>query len=340
MSFYYTYVPTAMQYPKSVSPTTTYQISHDIALKPATRAYYKDPFGGSGSAYLGRLFFITNASSTEEHIQKLKKWIVFHSFVFWFPFLCDLFERGLLTQHHRANSIDEIKDTDTSEVNEILTDFENVTPQIYFLTPPSITRSYKSLYQRYEGLSAKDIALLETCLFQIRLLPVSYGSYVLFEPRRHYWQIAIYCTVLEEILGHAPNCPGSVTSCSICKRQNLMPHRSKSEKDWWDDVLSEFIKDEKVKKQYLQIIIAAFYKIRHKTAHPGQLPVPPMVFPEKEREIYDIKRAIKEFGTDDLALQSLHSHVSHLTRYLLLHKIFQLDILPEIPSFGTIGTGL
>lgn len=339
MSFYFTSVPTATHHPKSISPTTTYQISNDIILKPATRTYYKDPFG-SGSALMGRLFFISNSNNVEEHIQKLRKWIIFHAFILWFPFLCDLFERGLLTEHHQANSIDEISDTNTSETNEMLTDFENFTPQIYFFSPPSITRSYKSLYKTYEELSAKNIALLETCLFQIKPLPVSYSSYILFDPRRHYWQIAIYCTVLEEILGHAPDCPGSVTSCSMCKRQNLAPHRSKSEKDWRNAVLSEFIKDEKVKKQYLRIINAAFYEIRHKTAHLGQLPVPAMVFPETEREIYDIERAIKDFGSDDLALQSLHSHVSLLSRYLLLHKVFQFDIFPEIPPFQTIGTGL
>jgi hypothetical protein len=125
----------------------------------------------------------------------------------------------------------------------------------------------------------------------------------------------------------------------MCKK-NLQTHRSKTEKDWRNEVLSKFIKDEKVKKQYLRIINAAFSEIRHKTAHPGQLPVPAVVFPAKEREIYDRERAIKEFGSDDLALQSIHSHVSLLTRCLLLHKLFQFEIFPEIPPLETIGTGL
>ena len=335
MSFSFTSVPTPLQYPKSVTPNTTYQISNDITLNPATRTYYKDPFS-SGSALMGRLFFISNANSVEEHIQKLRKWIMFHAFVFSFPFLCDLFEGGLLTEHHQANSIDEVRETTASETNEILTDFENVASQIYFLSPPTITISYKSLYKIYEVLPAKDIALLETCLFRIRPLPASYGSYLLFDARRYYWQIVLYCTVLEEIFGHAPDCPRSILTCDTCNKQ-LSPHRKKSEKNWRDDVLSEFIKDEKVKKQYLRIINAAYDEIRHKTAHPGQLPVPSMVFPEAGREIYDIERAVNDFGSDDIALQALYSHVSLVTRYLVLHKLFQLGYFPEIPPLQTIG---
>jgi hypothetical protein len=338
MSYYFTCVPTAAQYPISFTPNTTYQISNDITLNPATRTFYRDPFS-SGSAFLSRMFFISNATSTEEHIQKLRKWVVFHSFVFWFPFLCDLFERGLLNEHHQVNSIDEIRDNDISETNEILTDFENVASQIYVYRPPLITVSYKSLYKKYEEFQRKDTALLETCLFQIRPLPVSYGSYLLFDARRYYWQIVSYCTVLEEILGHAANCPGSILTCDTCNKR-LAPHRQGAEKGWRDQVLAELIKDVKVKEQYLRVINAAYDEIRNKTAHPGQLPVPSMVFPETEREIYDIERAINDFGSDDIALQALHSHVSLVTRYLLLHKLFQLNTFPEIPPLQTIGTGV
>ncbi|MGZ3948566.1 MAG: hypothetical protein ACXVKK_10640 [Flavisolibacter sp.] len=337
MSYYFTCVPTAAQYPVSFTHSTTYQISDEITLKPTTRTYYNDPFS-SGSALMSRMFFISNATSTEEHIQNLRKWVVFHSFVFWFPFLCDLFERGLLNEHNQVNSIDEIKDSDFSETNEILSDFENVANKIYFYHPPLITVRYKSLYKKYEEFQRKDIDLLETCLFQIRPLPVSYSSYYLFDAKRYYWQIVIYCAVLEEILGHAANCPGSNLTCETCNKR--FTHRQGSEKSWRDQVLSGLINDVNVKQQYTRVINAAYDEIRNKTAHPGQLPVPSIVFPTTEREIYDVERAINDFGSDDIALQALHSHVSLVTRYLLLNKLFQLNVFPEIPPLQTIVPGL
>lgn len=329
MSYFYTKVPAGF------SPLSSYQLTDDIILKPAGRTEYKDIPGPGSAIFFDTIFFISESQDVEVHIQKLRKWVLFHAFTFWFSWVCEFFESGLLMEHKQADGIEEIGEK--IEANAYARDLDDIGSDIYSSSAPSERISYRALFDQYEALGKKEKSLLETYLFQIRQYRAIYKPYMLFEHSRQYWQIAIYATVLEAIIGHATNCPGSAVQCIECNKK--FTHRQGSEKEWRKSVLSNIIKNGETRDQYLQVINAAYDEIRHKTAHPGHLPIPEYLLPKENPEVYGIERSIKEFRTDELALQSLLLAISMAARFLLLHKLYNLDIFPTLPPLQAVRVG-
>jgi disulfide oxidoreductase YuzD len=194
-------------------------------------------------------------------------------------------------------------------------DFTNIARQVYWLHEPTTAINYRTLYEQYETFTDANISLLRSYLLQIEQRCFMYQQYSLFDESRTYWQIAVYASVLEAMIGHANNCLGSVTMCPICNKY-LQPHRQKSEKEWRESYLTPLIPDQAIRNEYLDIINTAYNEIRHPIAHAGVMPIPQYLSPlTGTTEVYDTSRAIEQFPIDKSALSSLVISVKDITRY-------------------------
>ncbi len=333
MSFFFTKVPTQW------SPNTIVNLPDGITLKPANRAQFRNYPGLGATVYFDTLYFISQAQSVEEHIAKLKRWTLFHAFLLS-PHICYFLENGLLQKHKQTGRIGNIRSYGTP--NSYAVDFTNIARQVYWLHEPTIRIDYITLYEKFEAFTDEAMSLLRAYLLQIEQRSFNYQQYSLFDESRTYWQIAVYASVIEAIIGHANNCPGSVTTCPICNK-HLQPHRQKSEKEWRETYLSRLIVDKAVRDEYLEVINTAYNEIRHPTAHAGVMPIPQYFSPlAGTTEVYDTSRAIRQFPIDKTALFSLVISVKDITRYLLLHQLFQLNTFPQLRPLHvtTIGGGV
>ncbi len=321
MSFFFTKVPSQW------SPTSAVKLPGDIILKPANRLQLRNYPGQGATTYFDTLFFITQAQNVEEHIEKLKGWALFHAFILD-EYICLFIETGRLQKHRQTSRIGNI--CSHGMANAYGVDFTNIARQVYWLHEPTISIDYGTLYERYVTFNDGDISLLRTYLLQLEQRSIMYQQYSLFDESRTYWQIAVYAPVLEAIIEHASNCPGSVTICPICNK-HLQPHRQKSEKEWRESYLKALIPDQAFRNEYLDILNTAYIQIRNPTAHAGVMPIPQYLSPlAGTTEVYDTNRAIQQFPMDKTALFSLVISVKDITRYLLLHKLFQLNTFPRL----------
>jgi hypothetical protein len=330
MSFFFTKVPTQW------SPTITVKLPGNITLKPANRAQFRNYPGQGSTMYFDTLYFISQARSVEEHIEKLKKWALFHALIID-GHICHFIEDGRLQKHRQMSRIGNIRRYGTA--NAYAVDFTDIARQVYWLHEPTTGIDYRALYEQFETFNEADISLLRAYLLPIEQRGVTYQQYSLFDESRTYWQIAVYASVLEAIIGHASNCPGSVTTCPICKK-HLQPHRQESEREWRKSYLKPRIPDQTIRNEYLAIINTAYNQIRHPTSHAGVMPIPQYLSPlAGTTEVYDTSRAIQQFHMDKSALYSLVLSVSSITRYLLLHKLFQLNTFPRLRPLNVTRIG-
>lgn len=330
MSFFFTKVPSQW------SPTTAVKLRGDITLKPANRIKLRNYPGAGGTMYFDSLYFISSARSVEEHIEKLKKWALFHALIIDGN-ICRFIEDGRLQKHRQTRRIGNIRRYGAANVYVV--DFTNIARQVYWLHEPTTGIDYRALYEQFEAFTDADTSLLRAYLLPIEQRGVTYQQYSLFDESRTYWQIAAYASVLEAIIGHAGNCPGSVTTCPICKK-HLQPHRQDSEREWRKSYLKPLIPDQAIRNEYLDIINTAYNQIRHPTSHAGVMPIPQYLSPlAGTTEVYDTSRAIQQFPIDKSALFSLELSISSITSYLLLHKLFQLNTFPRLRPLNVTSIG-
>src|SRR6266498_5268269 len=136
MSYFFTKVPTQW------SPATLYEVSNGIFLKPATRTAYANYPGLGATMYFDTMFFVTSDINKEEHIAKLRMWLLYHAFIFNDHHSCHFFASGLLQEHHEANNIDEIQES--GDANAYGRNFDNLAKDIYFLHNPPTRMNYKN----------------------------------------------------------------------------------------------------------------------------------------------------------------------------------------------------
>ncbi len=321
MNFFFTKVPTQW------SPKTAVKLPDGITLKPANRVQIRNYPGPEAITYFDTLYFISHARSVEEHIDKLKRWALFHALIID-EHICYFIENGRLQRHRQTSRMGNIRRYGTA--NAYVVDFAEIARQMYWLHEPTTAIDYRTLYEQFETFNGEKISLLRTYLLQIEQSGFMYQQYSLFDESRTYWQIAVYASVLEAIIGHASNCPGSVTTCPICNK-HLQPHRQKSEREWRESYLKPLIPDQAIRNEYLDIINTAYNQIRNPTAHAGVMPIPQYLSPlAGTTEVYDTSRAIQQFPMDKSALFSLVISVKNITRYLLLYKLFQLNTFPRL----------
>lgn len=320
MSFYYTKVPSQW------TPISVVKLHGGITLKPANRVLFRTHPGKRWKIYFDTLYFISQASSEEEHFAKLIRWAFFHALVLD-ENICDFIESDWLGKHRQTSRIGNIRKHGMANAYPI--DFTNIARQVYWLHEMTGLIDYRTLYEQYEVLDDENMSLLHTYLMQFEQHGFTDQKYSLFGVSKTYWQIAKYVSVLEAIIKHASNCPGSNDNCPVCNKR--LTHRQGSEKELRESYFKPLIPDQAIKNDYLDIINTAYTEIRHPTAHAGLMPkprnIPPLV---GTTEVYDTNRAIQQFPLDLTALLSLAISVRNITRYLLLHKLFQLNTFPTL----------
>ncbi len=324
MPYFYTRVPAQW------SPATIYQLSTEIALKPAGRLAYNDYPGLKAIMYFDTLYFISSSSTVEKHIERLREWIFFHSFVFHFSHLCHFFENGLLQEHIQVNSIDEVNEANSSnDLNAYQIDYDNAAKQFYFLHELDDVISYRELFEKFLSLSEDNMYLLKSFLISLEQRGAFLMGYDLFGVHREYWQGTVNLGIVESIIEHPPNCEKSDLTCEKCKKR--LTHRQGSETEWRKAFLMETIKDKQIAKEYLETLEFGYYHVRHPTAHVQPVPMPHYRTHEKGKtETYDIARSTEEYRSDKAALDSKFINIHDVTRYLLLHCLFGLNVFPKL----------
>jgi hypothetical protein len=142
-----------------------------------------------------------------------------------------------------------------------------------------------------------------------------------------YLRIASLVTIFEVLIGHAPDCTRN-DKCSECGKQ--LPHRAISESKWRQAFLTALPITHEVNEQYSSIIDVAYNEVRHPTVHKAGFPTASYIPQVTDHEVYDMDRTTREFKSDSTALLSLLISVNDVTRYLLLHKVFGLQVFPPL----------
>jgi hypothetical protein len=328
VSYFYTRVPA------SWSPLHTYQLSSEIILKPAGMLAYNDYMGKGSMVRFDTVFFISASLTVEKHLALLREWILFHSFVFDFSHLCHFFEDGWLIDHIQVKSIEEVLGSPEKTDYQIV--YKNVAKQVYWLHEPSTVIPYNSLFEKYKSLSSDEVYLLKSFLVSLSKGSFRLGGYDLFGNISKFWKGAVYLGIVENIIGHPPQCENSSIKCEICKKS--LPHRQGSETEWRKRYLSEIIKDDGVAKEYFDVLEFGFYHVRHPAAHVQLLPSPDRPVHEKGIvEVYDIERGVGNYKVDQTALNSMFINIHQVTRYLLLHSLFGLNEFPKLIPLKSIS---
>jgi hypothetical protein len=314
--------------PTTWSPSSTYLLTDTITLKSAGHRLIDNyPLAG-GASEMDTLYFISSSLDLMELRDLLRTWVMFHDFILDSQ-LCRFFERQYLDSDANTTSAYTIEGLQQEpKANMQICDYDDIAQGIYAPAKSPLQVSYKELFARYRSLSEVDTWLLRSYLFQLETRDTYSIDHNLFEATRKYWQITSYVTLLENIFDHAPDCPGSVKSCSVCGKK--LSHRLSGEKVWRKERLATLIADKELRSQYLRVIETAF-TIRHKTAHAAI--VPPTPYPETaEVESYKMDRAIHDLTKDMFALDGFIELVRRVLRYLLLDKFFDLKTFPPLPE--------
>lgn len=322
--FYYTLVPTQW------SPIKEYNLSNDVYLVPGGREGYENYPFINATSYFDNLIFITKSVNENEHIEKLKSWVVFHSFIFHQNIALNFFEDGKLNKHNFSKTLKEIK-IKVTKPNAYSINFENISQQVYWLYKGSLpTITYNAYYERYLKLDDVFHSLILNYLLNLNSNTTVSHIYDIFSLHKRYWDTVKNIVLIEEIIGHALDCKTNLLNkCFECKRNNItQTHRKMSEYDWRYKYLLKTINNEKTVKEYIKIINTAFNKIRNPMAHSAISPTAKIIPQTKRLEIYDIDRTITEFKDNWTALLNLSILIENILRYLLLNKIFELNIFP------------
>jgi hypothetical protein len=214
MTFFDTRVPTLW------IPSTDYRLTDEVMLRPAGDIKFQEGFVRTP---MNSLFFITRSSSEEQHINLLKKWILFHAFLFpgW-PDVVRAFELGKISQHAKGDHLDQIR-ADGSPNDAFLRDYDDVAREVYSSQDIDLRISYRESFRTYLALDAELRNLIKLWLFRFGQGRVI-NDLQLIDPT--YLNIATKLTILEKFIGHPPNCEVD-EKCPECGRQR--PHRKDSE---------------------------------------------------------------------------------------------------------------
>lgn len=327
---FYTKVPTQW------SPSVDYKLPGGIILRPADQINFSY-FSGRLIAPHDTLFFISNSPDINDHREKLKWWIIFHSFLFNFSQLSFLFERGDLRTHRTESSLNRIREKNFEQPNAYPTNFDDIASCIYHPIQPTEQITYRSLYEIFISLTDEDKAFITNYLIQFQQYITIFPDYDLFNIHNKYWQVVRYITILEAIIGHPPNCECRI-SCKICSRN--LPHRDLrqgSETKWRMKYLTDIGIEQQTRNDYVTVINAAYDNIRHPTAHIPIKPTTQYIPQETILEIYDLSRSIRELNTNVIALDNVLLLVNKVTRFLLLNKFFKLDIFPPFSPLQSMS---
>lgn len=307
-----------MIFPTNFSPKDKLQLSDGLLIEPYKRAGINNDHGTTFTDTV----IIGNYN---ERYDKLKNWIIFHSFIFDSHFTLSEFEKS---KTGKLEFVDE-------KLANII-DYNNILPYVYFFQKNSaktLEKSYKELYDIFLKQSPENINLVIN--FLTRLNEDS------FHPSRSitdtsYWQLMIYYSIIDKIIGEQKFCKSP--DCNKCKRTDITHYPLSADK-WLKQRLCELVPNSpNAQEAYEEIIKAVKEHIRNKTVHHSIIPTAKN-YPKSAHGqvvVYDLKKSIGDYKHDHHALTSLVHLLKDVTKYLLLERIFELKIFPVPESLRTI----
>lgn len=244
---------------------------------------------------------------------ELKNWVLFYSFVM------DS-DRTLSSFEGTINGVIEYKDDPCNNP----CDYNNILGQVYFLhEPKNASMSYEDFYKKFQQADSSTINATKNML--ARFTPTHYNPLNRVVDNS-YWQLLAYYSVVDMIVDRQKPC--CYLKCNKC--HNSDPHGAMLASDWLSHRINEIVDNEETAKQYIDYIWAVYNSVRNNTVHSSLHPTAQYVIQEEEHVIYDVKKALGDYETDSTALSALVYIMGKIARYLLLGRLFDLGVYPEI----------
>ena len=226
-------------------------------------------------------------------------------------------------QRSRGLKLEETKEKLSDEI-----DYEKPFTYIYsypdFYNNGTEARSYSDIYDLYLKLSGEGLSLIRNYLndFEKSLRP----DLLISDPS--YWQMMVYFSIVEKVIGRQPLCKNTV-GCAVCGTNNI-PHSPLSAKQWIHDRLLEIIGDEKVAKEYEDVILFVRQKIRHDTVHNSLVPSANRYEDTPAGlTVYDLDKSSSTYKSDFQSVRSLIEMIKSVSRNLLIDNQFHLGYFSE-----------
>lgn len=264
--------------------------------------------------HLGRTVMIQNISDEG----KYNDWIYFHALISKSDELVDYYFNP---SGYRLEG--DLSDSQSSAISKDAYLNEPELLNYIFGIQLTETKTYEELYESFLGQDPVVLDALRNYYFA-NSLSGNTSKHIDIS----YWQIVIYMSVIETLMGEQPQCRNKNT-CRICKN-GLESHNLISSGEWFNERLFSKIKNDDNRSQYKRIITECKYSIRNRSVHSSLLPVAESPKLADGSYYYDTNKMLEDYLNDANALKSLVKHMEELTRYYALNQIFDMTIYPEL----------
>ncbi|MES2223793.1 MAG: hypothetical protein V4469_02555 [Patescibacteria group bacterium] len=278
-----------------------------LTISPATRVKIEVGFG---TMYWDSM----NIEFSECSQNTINEWVIFHNIIF---------NDYISLEWYESTNFDTDKMIPEGECNYLL-DYSDISNKIYFPNNyPHILR-YADLYKKYLDQSRENKSLIKAYFNSKENTRITTERTI---RNSSFLRILVLFSITESIIGTAPKCPG-IVECSV--HGKIHSHSKTTSKEWIEHRLSEIIKDTERVEEYLKVIWEIRQKIRHKTVHEALIPKSSNIIQDEGEIVWDWSRTSEEWRENSVALLSLMLKMDEITRNLLLNKIFNLNLFPEL----------
>lgn len=271
----------------------------------------------NSKSYLRGIQVEISKGNQDLEMQLLRSWLLFHSFV-----MNEYFSIQLFQENDSA-----IKQVDQPGHGDPL-DYENIIDKMFFASfPKNMTLSYLGLWEKYKQHEENDFMRNLMRNATVDIVPsMSQPQYAVIDLR--YWQLMIYYSAIDAIIGTQPFC-SEQHECLSCKKKNI-PHKQKSGSAWLKERLTQIMGNDKKVAIYFDLIGTVHNLVRNKTVHESLFPTA-LPYHSDQSEVFDVTRGIDEFLHNDTALEQLVMATKEVTRCLVANEVLGTGIFLNPP---------
>lgn len=251
--------------------------------------------------------------------KKVDEWMYFHALI------SNSFE--IIDYNENANTY-ELRPFKKGDSRKVIGpfDYDDIGREVYRIKLGQKIK-YREMYNQYTKQSNKFRSCVKNYFLaqsikshsaRIRTIDISY------------WQVNMYVSILEVLLGDMPFCDNEL-SCEVCGSE-LGNHYKVGTNKWIKQELLGKIEDDDVRKQYKNVIKICRNAIRHKSIHEGLMPSAKNPKLAEGSHEYAVGRAVKEYKDDKYAQFMLVDTMRQIVRYKILSTLAGSDIFPPLWS--------